>query len=361
MVRDPSKAAMWVAWLLYALVLAAGLYFAAAGLGGDGRRLAGFVAGIAVLAAVEPLGRRTTSLSGTLALLTLKIGLFVLVAALDDSGLSRALFVLVPFTAYLAVGRGAGLALGVVCMAALVATFTLSTPDWYTDAGRVSDVLMFGVGLVLALSMAAIAVDARLGAARQSELAAANERNRLARDIHDSLGHHLTAISVQLEKATAFRDRDPAAAEQSLSDARSAVRRALDDVRLSVRTLRTDTPFSLTTAVAELVDNAPGVTLTVEGHEDRTDQATRTTLYRAAQEAITNARRHGQAGAVEVSLAFDRPGTRLVVTDDGTGFDPGAAEGYGLLGMRERAALVGGRVEVSSRPGAGARIAVTVP
>ncbi|SDI46503.1 Signal transduction histidine kinase [Actinokineospora alba] len=353
---------MWVAWLLYALVLAAGLYYAATGLGGDVQptRLAGFVAGLAALAAVEPLGR-TASLGWTVGLLTLKVGLFVLVAALDDSGLARALFVLVPFTAYLTICRRAGLLLGAVCMAALLASFSVAVPDWHTDAGRVSDVLMFGVGLVLALSMAAIAVDARRGAARMSELAAANERNRLARDIHDSLGHHLTAISVQLEKASAFRDLDPAAAERSLSDARSAVRRALDDVRLSVRTLRADTPFSLTTAVAELVGNAPGVTLSVEGVEDGTDQATRTTLFRAAQEAITNARRHGQARAVAVSLAFDQPGTRLVVTDDGRGFDPAGAEGYGLLGMRERAALVGGRVEVSSTPGAGARIAVTVP
>jgi len=91
-----------------------------------------------------------------------------------------------------------------------------------------------------------------------------------------------------------------------------------------------------------------------------------TVLYRAAQEALTNAMRHGRARNVSVSVTFGESGARLVVDDDGGGFTiaPSAArepDGFGLLGMRERAALVGGTVEIESRPWAGTRVTVAVP
>ncbi len=202
-----------VSVLVYAVVLLAGLYYAVAGLSPDADplRLAGFVAGIGVLVAVESLGGRHV-----VALLALRLALYVAVAALDESGLSRVLFVLVPFTAYLQLGRRVGLALGGVSLVLLLGGYLLWMPGWYTDATSVSDVLMFCVGLVLALSMAAIATREREARARATELSAAVERTRLARDIHDGLGHHLTAIAVQLEKAEAFRDLDPAAADRAV-------------------------------------------------------------------------------------------------------------------------------------------------
>ncbi len=128
-------------------------------------------------------------------------------------------------------------------------------------------------------------------------------------------------------------------------------------MRASVGTLRAE-PTRLVAALRDLTE----VTLTVDGEEHDLDQATVTALYRAAQEAVTNARRHGRAGRVAVSVRFGTTDTRLVVSDDGAGFDVGAPrEGFGLLGLRERAALLGGTVTVDSAPGTGTRVLVTVP
>jgi signal transduction histidine kinase len=347
----------WVSGAVYGIVLLAGLYYPLAGLGtANPLRLVGFVAGIAALAVVELLDRPGPGVPSLL----VRLALFFVVVAFDESGLSRVLFVLVPFAGYLAFGRVVGLVLGAVCLALLVGGFAVWVPGWYRDANYVSDVLMFSMGLVLALAMAEVADRERRGAARIAELSAATERNRLARDIHDSLGHHLTAISIQLAKAAAFASRDPEVAGQALSDARRSVGRALEDVRASVGTLRAE-PVRLVDALSGLADDA-GAALRVEGEERDTDQTTVTALYRAAQEAVTNARRHGRAGQVTVTVTFGDTDTRLVVTDDGRGFTPDTPHtGFGLLGMRERVALLGGTVTVDSSPGDGTRVAVTVP
>lgn len=347
-----------VSGAVYGIVLLAGLYYVVAGLGpADPLRLLGFVAGIAGLFVLEAVERRVAGLA--IWFLVGRLVLFVAVVALDESGLSRVLFVLVPFAAYLSFGRVVGLVLGGVCLVFLVGGFAVWVPEWYRDATYVSDVLMFTMGLVLALAMADVAERERRAAGQIAELSAAAERNRLARDIHDSLGHHLTAVSIQLEKAVAFGERDADIAAQALADARRSVGRALEDVRASVSTLRAE-PARLVDALTGLAGESR-VSLRVDGDERDTDPATVTALYRAAQEAITNARRHGRAGHVTLSLAFGAD-VRLVVSDDGRGFDPAVASaGFGLLGLRERAALLGGTVTVDSTPGAGTRVAVTVP
>lgn len=355
----PVRIVPWVTGAIYAIVLVAGLYYVLAGLGTGGHqpmRVAGFVVGIALLFALEQVEvRRPPTRRAAVAFLAARLVLFFVVVALDESSLSRVLFVLVPFAAYLAFGRTVGLVLGGLCLVLLVAGFAVWVPGWYRDANYVSDVLMFGMGLVMAIAMADVAAREARSAARVAELSVATERNRMARDIHDSLGHHLTAISIQLEKASAFRDRDPAVAEQALADARESARRALEDVRTSVGSLRS--PVSLRVALDSL-----DVPVSVTGTEPTMDPATVTALYRAAQEAITNARRHGGAGHVAVSVTFGPADIRLVVTDDGGGFSTSADHaGFGLLGMRERAALLGGVVDVSSEPGAGTRVAVTIP
>ncbi|MDE3723315.1 sensor histidine kinase [Nocardiopsis sp. N85] len=397
----PGRAVPWVSAVVYGVVGFAGLYYAIADLGGDGPvapvRVVGFTACVALLFALEFVERRLfpvrTPTGPAIAFFAVRPTLFVAVAALDPSGLSRVLFVLVPFSAYLAFGRAASLTLGALCLLLLLGGHALWVPGWYTDATYVSDVLMFSVGLVLAIAMAGIAVREQQGRRRLeealgdleesharltayadqvAELSATAERNRMARDIHDGLGHHLTAIAVQLEKAAEFRDRDPAAAGQALADARGSARRALEDVRHSVRALRGgEAGFRIRPALADLVRHAdrgrPAVTLSVVGEEDGFGEAALTTLYRACQEALTNARRHAGAGLVSVTVVFDAVEARLVVQDDGVG-PPTAppdlltrSPGVGLAGMRERAALVGGRVDLHGVPGEGTRVTVTVP
>jgi signal transduction histidine kinase len=298
----------------------------------------------------------------------------------------------VPFAAYFAFGRGVSLAVGGLCVALLVAGLTLRDPHWYVRPAYMSDVLMFGVGVVLAIAMAGIAVgeyasrmrletalrDLREShdqlaayAGQAAELSAAAERNRLARDIHDSLGHYLTAIAVQLEKAEVFRDRDQGAASQAVADARSLARQALQDVRGSVRALRGDEPAAplsamLTGLARQAGAGDPQVSLSVTGDEAAIAAGARTALFRAAQEALTNARKHSGARRVSMSVAFGDREVRLVVSDDGCGFEPPprgaqAHNGLGLVGMRERAALAGGHAEVESRPGAGTTVTVTMP
>lgn len=365
----PRRPVPWAVAVVYGAVLAGGVYWSLVGEGLDHPgRLAGFVLVLAALFGIELVEWRTPVHPGVL--LAARIGLFATAALLDGSGTSRALFVLVPFVAYFAFGRATSVGLAAACLALIVTGFSLSTPAWYRDAEYVSDLLMFTIGLVLAVCMAAVASAEREARGRLestldrvAELSAAMERNRVARDIHDSLGHHLTAIAIQLEKATAFADRDPGLAARAIADARGSARDALADVRRSVHALREERPpFSLRDALTGLAGDGggPAVTVTVTGEPDRYDAAALTALYRAAQEGLTNARRHAEASVVTVSAAFDDAGARLVVADDGRGFaTPG--EGFGLLGMRERVELVGGAVSVDSGPGAGTTITVTIP
>ncbi|KAA6223569.1 sensor histidine kinase [Streptomyces albofaciens JCM 4342] len=365
----------WVSPLLYAAVLVGGLYYALAGLApGPGPslpRTAGFAAGLVALMALEAVERRGISVRACLPLLA-RGGLIAVVAALDASGLAQVLFVLLPFTAYFAYGRCAALALAALCVVGLLAGYVVTAPGWHRDVERVSDLLMLCVGLILALSMAAVAIGEQRSrraleqyAAQVAELSAAAERNRLARDIHDSLGHHLTAVSVQLEIASEFRALEPGSAQRAVDEARLSVKRALGDVRQSVRALRGEETRGSLTAIEGLArddEAGPRVTVQVDGSEDGYGPAQLTALYRAAQEGVTNARRHARASRVTVAVDLTEHVACLVVADDGRGFTPGGtATGFGLLGMRERVHLVGGSVHIDSGPGAGTRLTVTVP
>jgi len=168
-----------------------------------------------------------------------------------------------------------------------------------------------------------------------------------------------------------FRDRDQGAASRAVADARSLARHALQDVRGSVRALRSDEPAApLSDMLAGLARQAgagePQVSLTVTGDEAAIAAGARTAVFRAAQEALTNARKHSGAQRVSMSVAFSDREVRLVVSDDGCGFEPPprgtqAHNGLGLVGMSERAALAGGHAEIQSRPGAGTTVTVTMP
>lgn len=379
----------WVAAILYFAVLVAGVYFTVAGLSAAGPlSAAGFSGLLGVLLALELVERRRFGLHTpprlAVGLLAARILLLEAVGALDAPGFSRVLYLLVPFTAYFSLGRKVSYALAAGYLVAVVVKLSF-VPGWYANPERVSDLLMFVVGMVFAVSMAAVGAEAEASRARAeayagqvAELAAITERNRLARDIHDSLGHHLTAIAVQLEKATAFRQRDPAASQQALADARRATQHALRDVRQSVGQLRDGGAFSLPAALAELVagDHGFTVTLAVSGEETGYRRPALLALYRAAQEGLTNVHKHAAARRVTVRVTFGDDCAHLLVEDDGCGFAvdslstvdnsagngvPHGRGGYGLRGMLERLELVGGSLQVDAAPGRGTRLLVTVP
>ncbi len=362
----------WMASVLYLVVLVTGVYYAIAGLAPDwsGAALAGFVTALLALLVVEMVGR-----GPQVVLLVVRMVLIAVVAATDAAGFARALFVLIPFFAYFSLGRrwSIGLALGYLLFGLVRAS---AVPGWQSDPEIVSDLLMLAVGMVLTVATAAVAVEQQrsriraerlvteLSAAqrRVAELSAAAERNRVARDIHDSVGHHLTAIRVQLEKAEAFRDRDAAVADRAVGDARRAAGRALQEVRESVGALRAE-PFSLSAAVAALAEGLDDagfrVSVELSGSEAGHGRDGLEALYRVCQEALTNARRHAGADLVRVALRFGDAAT-LEVADNGRGFAVEAVTGNGLPGMRERLAALGGTVRIESAPGRGTCVTASV-
>jgi signal transduction histidine kinase len=204
-------------------------------------------------------------------------------------------------------------------------------------------------------------------AVQVERLAATQERNRVARDIHDGLGHALTVVQMQVKAARAVLPSDAERADAMLAKAQHQAEEALAEIRRSVSALREPRSVPLPDALKELAGemSAAGVptTLEVTGLARGLGVDAEESLYRAAQEGLTNVRKHAQASVAGVTLDYSQPSTvRLEVRDDGTGLaETTAGKGYGLLGVRERAAHVGGRMSIESVPGQGSRLWVEVP
>ncbi len=204
-------------------------------------------------------------------------------------------------------------------------------------------------------------------ATQAEELAIARERNRLAREIHDSLGHYFTVIHVQIEAALAVMENDRERALDTLSKAQALVHEGLTEVRRSVAGLRASPTESrsLPEAVAMLVEEcrAAGILaeLTMHGDPRPLSPQIELTLYRAAQEGLTNVRKHAHASRAEVVLDYQASGVvRLVVQDNGVGSDK-TDGGFGLLGLHERASLLGGEVRIVTAPGQGFTLEMRLP
>jgi signal transduction histidine kinase len=199
------------------------------------------------------------------------------------------------------------------------------------------------------------------------ELATTKERNRLAREIHDSLGHYLTVINVQIEAARAVMNTDHANALACLGKAQSLTQEGLTEVRRSVAALHASPTEnrSLTESVSALATEcrAAGITteLVIAGTERPLGPQAELTLYRAAQEGLTNVRKHAQASRATVTLDYRATGAaRIVIEDDGVGSGE-TGGGFGLLGVRQRAQLLGGEVRIESEAGQGFRLEVELP
>jgi signal transduction histidine kinase len=209
----------------------------------------------------------------------------------------------------------------------------------------------------------------RLGeyAAQAERLAAEQERNRVARDIHDGLGHALTVVQMQVKAARAVLAADPERTDEVLAKAQDQAEAALVEVRRSVRALRgSDARCPLTEALQDLADLSceAGVAtrLVVAGDPRPLADPAREALYRVGQEGLTNVRRHARATTAELRLEYGVDAVRLAVRDDGTGAAPGdPPSGVGVLGLRERAAELGGRLALESVPGQGTTLRLEVP
>lgn len=228
------------------------------------------------------------------------------------------------------------------------------------------------------------AVGAQLGTAIERSrlaqqavaLAAVEERNRLAREIHDTLAQGLTAIALHLEAAEVLAATRPELAQRKIAQALTLTRSSLEEARRSVLDLRAAQLEGRTLADAlqrlgqQLAEETGiAVAVSVTPGMDRLTSAQESGLYRIAQEALTNVRKHAQA--TQVTLRLEQTGTlvRLVIEDNGRGFaseqrqsdQPTATSGFGLTSMSERAHLLGGTLDIHSTVGAGTRITGTIP
>src|SRR5215510_11151777 len=204
-------------------------------------------------------------------------------------------------------------------------------------------------------------------AAQVEELATTKERNRLAREIHDSLGHYLTVVNVQIGAAHAMLSQDQTRAEDHLLKAQNLTQEGLAEVRRSVAALRSSPidgrplPYALTKLIEQW--NTAGINATLQfiGEAREVTPQVNVTLYRATQEALTNVSKHAQATQVEVVVDYtNQDSVRLRVADDGVGSSYEHA-GFGLLGVRERVELLRGEMRARSESGKGFMLEVELP
>ncbi|SEG94331.1 Signal transduction histidine kinase [Nonomuraea solani] len=198
------------------------------------------------------------------------------------------------------------------------------------------------------------------------------EREQLARDLHDTVAHHVSAMAIRAQAGIATAVTRPDAAVEALRVIEAEASRTLTEMRAMVRLLRRDEPPELAPSphVADLEQLAvqgregPSVDVELAGDLAALPPTVGAALYRIAQESVTNARRHARhATRIEVRVAADDTTVRLRVSDDGdsTASRPAAIPGYGLIGMIERAGLLGGTCEAGPNPGRGWTVTAVLP
>jgi two-component system NarL family sensor kinase len=247
-----------------------------------------------------------------------------------------------------------------------VGIINVATDEWqFLSAADLQ--LLSAVG-----AQASVALERARLFARSAELGAAEERNRLAREIHDTLAQGLTAIALQLETADALLEAgtDSAHARHAVRQALTLTRQNLDEARRSVFDLRA-APLEGRT-LAEALDALAQewsarwklpVAFEVSGSPHPLPLRVEASLYRMAQEALTNVVRHSKARRAALHLAVTARHVQLTIADDGKGFDPSQTPKgrYGLIGISERVKLLGGKFRLESQPGAGTRLEVKIP
>jgi two-component system NarL family sensor kinase len=218
-----------------------------------------------------------------------------------------------------------------------------------------------------------VAIERARLAEESTRLARTEERSRIAREIHDTLAQGLTAIGLHIEGALHHLETNPERARERLQRALAMSRESLEEARRSVLDLRTPLAgrplpealaalaraFTSETGIRVHVRLGPGYPISGRVLPLRAEAE----LYRIAQEALSNIRAHAAAKEVEIELRGGPGRVTLAIRDDGRGFDPALPRDghHGLIGMRERARLLGGHLRVHSRPGHGTRLTAQVP
>ncbi|WP_053714929.1 sensor histidine kinase [Saccharothrix sp. NRRL B-16348] len=228
-------------------------------------------------------------------------------------------------------------------------------------------------GLTVVFSATALGVAMRYRAGlrtRELDQVKLRERERLARDLHDTVAHHVSAIAIRAQAGLATAEAQPDAATDALRLIEAEASRALTEMRAMVRVLRRDEPVDLAPSpriadLGQLATSArtgPSVEVGLAGDLDGVHPSVDAAVYRLAQEAVTNARRHARhATRIEVRVAADDTSVHLRVSDDGDASAGPATPGYGLVGMFERVDLLGGTCAAGPGPDQGWTVTATLP
>jgi signal transduction histidine kinase len=378
----------------------------ACGCSPEGGRILVMLCALSALFALDRLEYRIygeeTPLRAAILLFLARVLVYEVAAAADYYQYSLVLTLFLPLLGYWYFGSLVGCALALLACVDYALHEAVNTPGYLSTPANTVFNLLFVMALVFTLALVRVLGQekasrtrgerllAELGEAHQQlaeahgqlrlyagqveELATTRERTRLAREIHDSLGHYLTIINVQLEKALAFRERNQEEADQAVRDARRLASEALQDVRRSVGALRAvEEVFVFTPAITELVqrmhNDQLALTLQLTGSDEGYARQALLSLFRVAQEGLTNVQKYAAASAAQLEINFGEAAATLRLTDNGRGFEPGESavvpsgrpDSYGLLGIRERLELLGGSLQIHSRPGEGTCLCATVP
>ena len=259
-----------------------------------------------------------------------------------------------------------------------------ATPDEQINFGMhiVAETLVFGLGIFFVLQLTNKLLVERqmrqkLANAHQQlqeyslkleELTTVQERNRIASDIHDSLGHALTSLNIQMQTAVRLWDKEPIQARTFLAQAQQLGKAAMQEVRQSISTLKEDVEeeISLEAKIETLADDfRKGTGLAICTNVrccGSVPLPVAKTIYRIVQESLTNIFKHAQATKVQIQLGSTDEVVYLSVEDDGKGIDLNQKHsGYGLQGMQGRVAAVQGHFQLKTSPGKGCRIEVEIP
>ena len=267
--------------------------------------------------------------------------------------------------AYAAARWGSGRDL-VLVVSLLVAVLAVG---YHRDYRTISEAIAEGVILILSVVIG-IAVRAQTAArSRELDRVRASERVQLARELHDAVAHHVSAMVVRAQAGRVVAATSPDAAVEALRVIEEEGSRTLAEMRVLVGALREESEASLTPAasvrdidaLADQIVGRPRVVVTFAGDVDDVHPSVAGALYRIAQESLTNARRHA-SGATSVSIAVQTDGddVRLVVRDDGAA-RPGSGTGYGIVGMTERATLLGGTLSAGPAAAGGWVVEARLP
>jgi signal transduction histidine kinase len=323
-----------------------------------------------------------------LGVLIATVGVLSVYFGLDYPAFSPALPLAVP--AYSAAAAGRGLWAAVILAAFVVLGGTVARLDegdsladvlrtsLITDSALLAAVLLLGEAVrnrrAWAEEVRRRLLRAEEDQEREAERRVQQERLRIAREMHDVLAHTIAAINVQAGVGADVIDDSPAKARASLRDIRRQSRDAMAELRATVGVLRegaTDVPLAPAPGLAELdglVETAARAGLRVDvsiaGTARPLPGAVDLAAYRIVQEALTNVVRHAHASTARVSVGYDPAAVVLEVQDNGSGDANGATaahDGHGLIGMRERAAAVGGTLQAGAAPGGGFRVHARLP